>query len=417
MTDTAPDGSTILPSMSPTHTDTTGTDLIAAVAAMSKEERRDHLDRALRAIAAAEGEVLALVGEVERNQDFRDDGATSTEAWLAERYGVSASRARTYVHVGEKASGLPHLVGALCAGEISFDKVRVVADVATRGTERRLCDQAKQCTVRELADIARSAGEMARASSPARGRSEHDQRFVRFNDEHRTISMQLPSDTYAETRARVEAVAKEIPSEADTPWDHRCADALTELVHSAGAGSGSGTGLTASPYVVVIHAPLEALVDESGEETGLAGDLERHGLIDIETVKRITCDATMVVALDDHLGHTMYEGRARRFPTAAQRREVRRRDRCCRFPGCANVTFAEVHHIEEWKPKRPTDQPGGRTDLPNLVLLCKHHHGLVHRNVWTMKGNANEELTFDGPSGRVMTSRPSSKWTRVTAGR
>ena len=83
--------------------DTTGTDLIAAVAAMSKEERRDRLDRALRAIAAAEGEVLALVGEVERNQDYRDDGATSTEAWLAERYGVSASRARAYVHVGEKA--------------------------------------------------------------------------------------------------------------------------------------------------------------------------------------------------------------------------------------------------------------------------------------------------------------------------
>ena len=49
--------------MSPTRTDTTGTDLIAAVAAMSKEERRDRLDRALRAIAAAEGEVLALVAE------------------------------------------------------------------------------------------------------------------------------------------------------------------------------------------------------------------------------------------------------------------------------------------------------------------------------------------------------------------
>jgi len=41
----------------------------------------------------------------------------------------------------------------------------------------------------------------------------------------------------------------------------------------------------------------------------------------------------------------------------------------------------------------------------------------VHRNVWTMTGDANEELTFLGPGGRVMTSRPSSKWTRVTAER
>jgi len=394
---------------------TAGADLIAAVAAMSKEERWARLDRALRAIAAAEGEVLALVGEVERNQDYRDEGATSTEAWLAERYGVSASRARAYVHVGEKAPKLPHLVGSLCAGEVSFDKVRVLADVATAATERQLCDQAKECTVRELADIARSAGERARASSPAQGRSEHDRRFLRFNDEHRTMSVQLPRDTYAQTRARIEAVAKEIPSEGETPWDQRCADAMTELVHSSGSGTGSGTGTadraaTSSPYVVVVHAPIGALVDESGQETVLAGDLERHGLIDCETLGRIACDATIVIAADDDVGHTMYEGRARRFPSAAQRREVMRRDRHCRFPGCTNVTFANVHHIVPWK-------PDGTTDLPNLVLLCKHHHGLVHRLVWTMSGNANEELTFVGPGGRVMTSRPSSKWTRVTAGR
>jgi hypothetical protein len=47
-------------------------------------------------------------------------------------------------------------------------------------------------------------------------------------------------------------------------------------------------------------------------------------------------------------------------------------------------------------------------------LLCVHHHHLVHRGDWTMSGNANEELTFVGPSGRVMTSRPSPLWTAVT---
>ena len=33
-----------------------------------------------------------------------------------------------------------------------------------------------------------------------------------------------------------------------------------------------------------------------------------------------------------------------------------------------------------------------------------------------MTGNANEELTFVTPKGRVMTSRPSPLWTRATAG-
>ena len=85
-----------------------------------------------------------------------------------------------------------------------------------------------------------------------------------------------------------------------------------------------------------------------------------------------------------------------------------RRDRHCRFPGCTNVTFTNVHHVVAWK-------PGGRTDLDNLALLCLFHHGTVHKKGWTMSGDANAELTFVGPSGRVMTSRPSPLWTRVSA--
>jgi hypothetical protein len=38
----------------------------------------------------------------------------------------------------------------------------------------------------------------------------------------------------------------------------------------------------------------------------------------------------------------------------------------------------------------------------------------MHAREWSVRGNANEELSFVGPSGRVMTSRPSPLWTRVT---
>ena len=31
--------------------------------------------------------------------------------------------------------------------------------------------------------------------------SEHEGRFLRFNDEHRTLSAQLPADSYAQTKA------------------------------------------------------------------------------------------------------------------------------------------------------------------------------------------------------------------------
>ena len=219
------------------------------------------------------------------------------------------------------------------------------------------------------------------------------------------MSVQLPPDDYAETRARLEARAKEIPSDGETPWDQRLCDGFLDLIHASLPGSAT----TASPYTVVAHVALSSLVEESGAQTSLAGELEHVGLIDSETVKRIACDATIAIGVDDDVGHTMYEGRARRFPSETQRREVMRRDRHCRFPGCTNMTFTNVHHIVAWK-------PGGRTDLPNLVLLCKHHHGVVHRSGWTMSGDANEELTIVSPTGGVMMSRPSPLWTRATAG-
>jgi uncharacterized protein DUF222/HNH endonuclease len=386
-----------------------GADLISAVGAESNEELASGLAEDFSKISGAQARFVVRLGEFERRQAFRDDGATSLESWVAERFGISTPSARAYARVAEVAWDLPHLVGGLSGADLSFDKVRALADVASPETERELCERAKECSLRELADIARTEAELARTASPfgASGAgSAHHGRYLRFNDTSRTLSAQLAPDSYAQIKARIDAVVKQVPTEGETPLDQRRCDALLGIVHQAKGPAGTAT--TTSPYVVVAHVPLAALVEDSGETSSLAGELEHGGLIDHDTLRRIACDATIVIALDDDLGHTMYEGRARRFPSDAQRREVMRRDRRCRFPGCANVTFTNVHHILPWKPR-------GRTDLDNLALLCVFHHTTVHSKGWKMSGDANGALTFSGPSGRVMTSRPSPLWTRVTA--
>jgi hypothetical protein len=382
-----------------------GASLISAVAATSKEELWSDLDELFRLREATEGKIALRLGELERSQAFRDEGATSLAHWVAERYGISSATARALTHAAEKAWDLPHLIGAVCAGDISFDKMRAVADVATPETDEGLKEQAQRHTVRELADVARTMAKVAASHSPVSSRPDHDRRFFRFNDGFRTMTAQLPADSYAEVRTTLEALARDVPTDGGTPWDQRVCDGFTALVRSSNSGA-SGAG---SPSFVVVHVPLDALVDDTIEPTELAGELERDGLIDCETVQRMACDATIAVAIDDDVGHTMYEGRARRFPTAAQRREVMRRDRHCRFPGCTNVTFADVHHIIPW-------EPGGKTDLENLALMCLHHHHVVHSNGWTMSGSADEELHIVGPSGRPLISRPSPQWTRATDG-
>ena len=404
-----------------------GSDLVSIVADLSREELRARMAEALRVKTAAEGEFTVCLAESTKRAMFRDDGATSVEAWSAEVFGLSVATARSYCHVAEKSPGLPRLVGSLCAGEISFDKVRAVVDVATPRTDQALCAQAQELGVAALSEVARTAAARARAARESASRSAHDSRYLRCNDGHRTVTVQLPPEAYAQTKACVDAWAESVspedesdkPDKTDkperTPLDQRRCDGFLAMVDAATPGPGPAAGpskgsSTPDPFLVVAHVPLADLVGEEGEPSELGAELQHGGLIDLETVRRIACDATVVVAVDDSLGHTMYEGRAKRFASGAQRREVMRRDRTCRFPGCANATFVAVHHVVPWS-------LGGGTDLDNLVLLCKHHHGVVHRNGWSMTGNPDHELRIENPSGRVTVSRPSVLWTRVTSGR
>lgn len=377
----------------------------ADVAGMSNQQLAGNLDGLFRLRSAVDGRILVLLGEAERREAFRDDGATSAENWAVERFNVAVPTARSLVQVAEKAWDLPQLTEALTDGDISFDKLRVIANVATPETDGELLETARQSSVRELAEVARSRREMP----SGQGATDHNRRSLRFNDTFRTMTVQLPPEAFAETRTCIESVARDVPSDGETPWDQRMCDGFMGLVRSHAGGGSTREEPAKSPYFVVVHVPLAALAAETGEASDLAGELERDGMLSAATVQQIACDATIALAVDDDAGRTMYEGRSRRDPTGAQRREVWRRDRHCRFPGCANVTFTNTHHIKRWKPDR------GPTDLDNLCLLCVHHHHLVHTGGWTMSGNANEELTFVGPSGRVMTSRPSPLWTAVTS--
>jgi hypothetical protein len=389
-----------------------GTDDVPSAGQLSKlstEQLMDMAAQTSRRMASLAARFVQLTGELDRREGWRVEGATSLEAWIVERCGTSVPSARAYAHVGERLFDLPHLAAGLAEGALSFDKVRAAVDGATPETDRELAERAADSSVRELVEMAR----VVRGADVRSERRDYEGRSVRFNDTFRTVTAQLPQEAYTEVRTSLEARAKRFPSDGETGWDQRLADAFVSMLRGHQAGGGNGRG-AAPPYTVVAHVPLAALLEEPGaasasEDAGLAGELERGGLVSLDTLRRIACEATLVVAVDDDVGHTMYEGRQRRFPSATQIREIHRRDRHCRFPGCTNAIFTNAHHIVPWK-------PDGLTDLPNLVLLCEHHHHLLHSKQWTMSGDANEELTFLGPSGRVMTSRPSPLWTTAASG-
>jgi hypothetical protein len=77
------------------------------------------------------------------------------------------------------------------------------------------------------------------------------------------------------------------------------------------------------------------------------------------------------------------------------RRAVIVRDRTCRFPGCQQPAAAcDVHHVV-WRVR------GGRTQLINLVLLCRFHHLIaIHQWGWTITLHPDATVTAVSPDGR-----------------
>jgi hypothetical protein len=105
--------------------------------------------------------------------------------------------------------------------------------------------------------------------------------------------------------------------------------------------------------------------------------LEWIGEVHDRTAQRIACDADVWRAiLDPATGQPLQVGRKYRLVPPWIRKALLIRDRGCRFPGChAPPAWTDAHHLLAWI-------RGGGTDLDNLIMLCRWHHGLVHEGGW-----------------------------------
>ena len=121
--------------------------------------------------------------------------------------------------------------------------------------------------------------------------------------------------------------------------------------------------------------------------------------ISVSTAQMLGCTAALSWILHDRDGGILRLGRRRRRPNAALRRAARERDKCrCRFPGCESRRV-DLHHIVYWS-------HGGRTDLDNLVSLCKYHHMLVHERGYLIAAGPGGTFAFYRPDGTALPPSP-----------
>ncbi|MEQ1735514.1 MAG: DUF222 domain-containing protein [Rhodoglobus sp.] len=154
------------------------------------------------------------------------------------------------------------------------------------------------------------------------------------------------------------------------------ADALVDMARLAvDADPGKVFGARRPAVRVVV---TEQTLAGPGGHGYLEGDSQP---ISRETIDRHLCDTGIVGVKFDRRMQIIDLGRTQRLFSEPQRLSISVRDGGCIFLNCAKPPSAcEVHHIVEWKKL-------GRTDVRDGVLLCRHHHMLLHNNHWQIVRN------------------------------
>lgn len=222
-------------------------------------------------------------------------------------------------------------------------RVTTLSDGMTRATW--MLDPESAVLVRELVD---------RAVSPKR-------RTVQFTD---------PDDI--EKSARIAADER-------TPEQY-ASDALLHLL-LAGADADSSMMLGSGAPSVRVLVTARDLTTGSGSGSLEAAIGQAQGaVVALPTVQRLFCGGTQTPILIGSTGQPLDVGRSQRLFTARQRVALAARDGGCRWPGCERPpSWCEAHHIDHWQ------RDGGATDVDVGVLLCRHHHLLLHDHQWSIQ--------------------------------
>ena len=152
-------------------------------------------------------------------------------------------------------------------------------------------------------------------------------------------------------------------------------DALVEMVRIAVAAD-QGRVFGVRKPAVRVHVTLADL----DRRAGGAHFEGQTAAVSVATAHRIACaDGLVPILFDDH-GKPLKLGRTKRSFTEHQRTVLAAIWGGCAHPGCDRPpSWTEAHHIDEWA------RDHGRTDVDDGILLCKHHHLMVHNNGWRIR--------------------------------
>ena len=375
------------------------------------------LEAGLAALQAAQLHVLA---ELETREVCDRQFGLSTASWLADRTrlprGVAASRVRVATKLRRQLDGVD---GALSDGRIGLDHAKAMAESANPRIADRVADHQGQLvdhaqhapfaiwrrTLAELCELWDQDG----GYDPARDRARNRLHLNPVGD-----TMVVSGELVGETAL---VVGQAIEREADQLFhryhrDHELtpdcempsratlrAEALADLCRRA---QGTQPGQSPTTDITLVArldepSPIESTEPVETREP-MALRTPDGARLDPARYAHLLCDPVLHPLLVDQRQVPLALGLAVRLATPGQRRALAIRDGGCVFPGCDRPPgWCDAHHVQLYEQLGPTD-------LFNLALLCRYHHGITHRRGWAMEPDPEGGFRWTTPSGLVLHS-------------
>jgi hypothetical protein len=360
-----------------------------------------------RAGELLEAERLRRLAEIDRRGLFAHDGHLSAASWLASRFKVAWGRAREPVRVARALARMASVRAAFEAGDVSMSGVRLLATAheadpdAFARAEAALVEAARIHSVPDLGRVVAHWRQTVEHEQALGGEDELRRRRRLHASVTLMGSVRVDGDLDPETGesllsalgAVLDAEARSGGSEDERTPAQRRADALGEICRQ-------WLDMGERPSVAGERPHLALTVDAEALKAGAGtGELDHVGPVRSAVVRQLACDASVMRVVMAGRSEPLDVGRRTSVVPPAVRRAVIVRDRGCRFPGCDRPqAWCDAHHVVHWA-------DGGRTALQNLVLLCRRHHGMVHRT-----GGFGLELfegrpVFRRPDGSILEDR------------
>lgn len=183
-----------------------------------------------------------------------------------------------------------------------------------------------------------------------------------------------------------------------TPLSDGCLVPFSNLINCFRYFTDTGEFIRRMPGVKATASTQVILVTPTGVVDGTDPDAHVEmigvGPVPRTILETLTPDTELAGMIFDRAGRPLWLGRNQRLANAAQRLAVAVRDGGC-FESGASMHRCDFPQIREWH------RDGGRTDVDNLVAVCRRHHKWLETDnlVVIRTADGYEARPRDGPGG------------------